>query len=170
MDHLDHGEQNMKRKNKFYVLCIDPGKLTGMALFCFENGIVTLIWTREVKETETGFVIEETVQKYGPDIEIVDEKFFITEKTFKIPDAPWSLEFNGVAKHMARKYNIKYYWQSASDAKTFCPDERLHNLSLWHKGGEGHANDALRHGVLHLVRCYRWVPDGLLVDDEEDEG
>lgn len=169
MDHLLLGVPNMKRKSDFYLLAIDPGKLTGMSLHYFDHGKVECVWTREVDEFETAFVIEDMAQTYAPDFEIIDEKFFITEKTYKLPDAPWSLEFNGVAKFMARKYNVKYSWQSPSEAKTFCPDERLHNLNLWHKGGDGHANDSLRHAVTYLVKSYGWRPPGLLVDDEEDE-
>ncbi len=170
MDHLNLGVLNMKRSNRFYLLAIDPGKLTGMSLHFFDNGKCTCLWTREVDEFETAFVIEEMAKTYAPDFEIIDEKFFITEKTYKLPDAPWSLEFNGVSKFVARKYNIKYNWQSPSEAKTFCPDERLHSVGLWHKGGEGHANDSLRHAVTFLVKNFRWTPQGLLIDDEEDEG
>jgi hypothetical protein len=175
MVHLNLGVQNMKRKSKFHLLAIDPGKLTGMSLHYFNEGQVNCLWTREVDEFETAFVIEEMAKLYAPDFEIIDEKFFITEKTYKLPEAPWSLEFNGVSKYVARKYNIKYNWQSPSEAKQFCPDERLHSLGLWHKdekgnNGDGHANDSLRHAVTYLVKAYRWRPPGLLIDDEEDEG
>lgn len=164
----------MKNKNKFYTINTDPGKLTGISLFCFENGQATLLWAREVDEFEVDFLIEETIALYAPDIEIVNERFYITEKTYKLPDAPWSIEKAGVLKYMARKYNVKYYWQSPTDAKNFVPDERLKNLDLWYKdekgnNGDGHANDSLRHAILHMVKNHRWVPEGLLIDEDDEE-
>jgi hypothetical protein len=35
------------------------------------------------------------------------------------------------------------------------------DLPTWHKGGEGHANDAIRHALLKLVKS-GWKPKVLL--------
>jgi hypothetical protein len=41
------------------------------------------------------------------------------------------------------------------------PNPALKHLGIWHKGGEGHANDAIRHGLLALVKT-GWIPKELL--------
>jgi hypothetical protein len=39
-------------------------------------------------------------------------------------------------------------------------NEKLKKLEFWHKGGEGHALDAIRHAVLRLVKI-GWIPTKL---------
>jgi hypothetical protein len=158
----------MKNPKKFYILGIDPGLLTGIALYLQEDKKLTRIWAREVSEVEVDFLIEETIKTYAPDIEVINEKFFITEKTYKLPECPWSLEKTGVIKYMCNKYGVKYNWQSPSEAKDFVPDSRLRNLDEWFKGGEGHARDAIRHVITHVVKLYRLNLPGLLSDDEDE--
>lgn len=159
----------MPQPNKFWVLGIDPGKLTGICLYCYENSTATRVWAQEVNEIDVDFLIEDTISAYAPNIVIINEKFFITQRTYKLPDCPWSLEKTGVIKYMCNKYNVKYHWQSPTDAKEFAPDSRLRELDEWYKGGDGHARDAIRHAITFMVKMYRWNPDGLLVEDEEDE-
>jgi hypothetical protein len=158
----------MKNPKKFYILGIDPGLLTGITLYLQENKQITRIWAREVDEVEVDFLIEETIKTYAPDLEVINEKFFITEKTYKLPDCPWSLEKTGVIKYMCNKYGVAYNWQSPTEAKTFVPDERLRNLDEWFVGGEGHARDAIRHVITHVVKLYRLNLPGLLSDDEDE--
>lgn len=154
---------------KFYVLGSDPGKLTGLCLYLYENKIATRVWAKEANEYDADFIIEETISQYAPDIVVINEKFFITERTYKLPEAPWSLEKTGVIKYMCNKYGVKYNWQSPTDAKNFVPDERLRALDEWFIGGEGHARDAIRHAITFMVNMYRWSPPGLLVDDNDDD-
>ena len=52
-------------------------------------------------------------------------------------------------------------WQMPVDAKRMFPNEALKALGTWHRGGEGHANDAMRHALLRLVKT-GWVPKELL--------
>lgn len=158
----------MKNPNKFYVLGIDPGKLTGLCLYLYENKVATRVWAKELGEVEVDFFIEKTISELAPDIVIINEKFFITQRTFKLPEAPWSLEKTGVIKYMCNKYGVKYNWQSPAEAKEFVTDKRLRDLNEWFIGGEGHARDAIRHAILFMVKTYRWNPPGLLVDDEDE--
>lgn len=170
MDHLPLGVLNMKRNpKKFYVLGIDPGELTGIALYLCEDKKLSRVWAQEVGEVEVDFLIETTIAEYAPDIEVINEKFFITERTYKLPECHWSIEKTGVIKYMCNKYGIAYNWQSPKEAKDFCPDERLRNLDEWFVGGEGHARDAIRHVITHVVNLYRLNLPGLLNDDDEDE-
>jgi hypothetical protein len=51
-------------------------------------------------------------------------------------------------------------FQSPADAKAMFSNEKLKKLEFWHKGGEGHALDAIRHAVLRLVKI-GWIPTKL---------
>jgi hypothetical protein len=55
--------------------------------------------------------------------------------------------------------NLKF--QSPADAKRMFPNEAIKKLEYWHKGGEGHALDAIRHGLLYLAKN-GWTPLRLL--------
>jgi hypothetical protein len=52
-------------------------------------------------------------------------------------------------------------FQSPADAKAMFPNEALKKVGAWHVGGEGHANDAIRHALLRLVKT-GWKPRVLL--------
>ena len=52
-------------------------------------------------------------------------------------------------------------FQSPADAKAMFDNPKLKKLEYWHKGGEGHALDAIRHGLLRCVKL-GWKPLRLL--------
>ena len=80
------------------------------------------------------------------------ENFLITPQTGKNSQAPWSLMAIGVAVSMAMRTGKPYTLQKPADALTFASGDLLRSVKLWHRGGAGHANDALRHAVLFAVR------------------
>jgi hypothetical protein len=53
------------------------------------------------------------------------------------------------------------YFQSPADAKAMFPNPQLKKLGYWHRGGEGHALDAIRHALLRLAKT-GWKPVKLL--------
>jgi len=55
--------------------------------------------------------------------------------------------------------NISF--QTPADAKALFPNEALRKVGTWHKGGEGHALDAIRHALLKLTKL-GWKPKVLL--------
>jgi len=147
-----------------HVLAVDPGKATGMALFSFEKGQEpVLIWSGEYQQEEYAAPIRETLSKY-PDVDVVCERFTINAQTVKNSQAPYSLEQIGILKQCmldAKLDTARINFQSPSDAKGMFDNPKLKKLEYWHKGGEGHALDAIRHG---LLRCMKlgWVPKRLL--------
>jgi hypothetical protein len=95
---------------------------------------------------------------------VVCERFVITAQTVRNSQAPFSLEQIGVLKHLCRSNGYKAEdigFQSPVDAKTMFPNEALKKIGTWHKGGEGHANDAIRHALLKLAKT-GWKPRVLL--------
>jgi hypothetical protein len=154
------------------VLAVDPGKTSGIALLKW-NGVPDdkpeLVFSKEVPDEEYASVIGEALLSMQPDSEkiiVACERFVINQQTVRNSQAPYSLENIGVLKHLCRvsesapaPEEIKF--QAPVDAKNMYPNPALKKLEIWHKGGEGHALDAIRHALLALTR-QGWIPRALL--------
>lgn len=155
-------------KSKLGVLAIDPGKATGICLISWsgeekENPIVE--FSEEVQPENFADAVRELLgrQPEYEEFAVACERFVITPQTGKNSQAPFSLEQIGVLKHLCREdgYGAEQIsFQAPVDAKSMFPNPTLQKLGTWHKGGEGHANDAIRHGLLKLVKM-KWVPSAL---------
>ena len=155
--------------NLYGVLAVDPGKT---------SGVVFLTWTGDPSNSPIiQYSMESSPEDYATHVLgalrhwrnydkflVACERFVINAQTARNSQAPYSLEQIGILKHLCRENgypveNIKL--QAPVDAKNMFPNPTLKKLELWHKGGDGHANDALRHALLGMVRS-GWVPDQLL--------
>jgi hypothetical protein len=147
-----------------YILSVDPGKATGMALFSLEQGQEpVMLWSGEYQQDEYAKPIRETLSLY-PEAEVVCERFTINMQTVKNSQAPYSLEQIGILKQCLMDAGRKaddIYFQSPADAKAMFDNPKLKKLEYWHRGGEGHALDAVRHGLLRCVKV-GWKPLRLL--------
>jgi hypothetical protein len=147
-----------------HVLSVDPGKATGMALFSLEQGQEpVMLWSGEYQQDEYAKPIRETLSLY-PEADIVCERFTINMQTVKNSQAPYSLEQIGILKQCLMDAGRKaddIYFQSPADAKAMFDNPKLKKLEYWHRGGEGHALDAIRHGLLRCVKV-GWKPLRLL--------
>lgn len=150
------------------ILAVDPGKASGICLFSFSESEPELLWSGEYQPEEFATAIRrglDTALDLRVDLEIACERFTITAQTAKNSQAPYSLEQIGVLKHLARESTCasaeSIVLQSPVDAKRMFPNEALKKLDYWHKGGEGHALDAIRHGLLYLAKK-GWTPRRLL--------
>jgi hypothetical protein len=152
------------------VLAVDPGKASGIAVLKWGtvSGSPTpdLVWSVEVQpdifadSIEEGFKICSELGEYV----VACESFVINAQTVRNSQAPWSLENIGVLKHLCRraKYDpLNIAFQPPVNAKNMFPNPALKKLETWHRGGDGHANDAIRHGLLALVKL-GWKPTALL--------
>ncbi len=153
-------------KNKLGVLSVDPGKMTGVALFGWSGepeDSPEVLYSGEVDEEEFAGVIKSLLARKEEfeEFKVVAEQFTINLQTAKKSQAPFSLEQIGVLKYLCRESKIhEVFFQSPVDAKNMFPNPKLKKLEIWHKGGEGHALDALRHGLLLLVKS-KWIPRAL---------
>jgi hypothetical protein len=151
-----------------FVLSVDPGKASGIALFKKEDGQnPELIWSGEYQQDEYAQPIRKALAEammQGIVIEIVCERFTINAQTVKNSQSPYSLEQIGILKQCMMDLGMKaedLNLQAPSDAKALFPNPALKKLGYWHKGGEGHALDAIRHGLLRFVKT-GWHPVDLL--------
>lgn len=154
--------------SKRLILSVDPGKASGICLFEYEKGYEPkLIWSGEYQQNEYAQPIRNafvSYVQYGMPIDIVCERFTINAQTVRNSQAPYSLEQIGILKQIMLDHKIDpdtIIFQSPADAKAMFSNEKLKKLGFWHKGGEGHALDAIRHAVLRLAKI-GWIPTKLL--------
>jgi hypothetical protein len=142
----------------------DPGLVSGVGILGWtpEKGIEK-IESFEGSLPEVGQALEDFVRQHSPaESEIVCERFVITPKTGELTSPDWSLKVCGVLEWLAfRHWNApnedSVVYQSAGDAKRLVPNEVLKRAGIWHRGGAGHARDALRHGVYRYATGYKIV-------------
>jgi len=103
-------------------------------------------------------------QKTDAIFEAVCERFTINAQTIKNSQSPYSLEQIGIYRYLLLSNGIdpeSIIMQTPADAKRMFPNDALKKLGYWHSGGEGHALDAIRHGLLRLAKT-GWTPTRLL--------
>lgn len=148
------------------LISIDPGKASGFAVLDFSNlKEPSIVYSDELVQFDTVAFVHRSLSEDADLYEVVMEEFKITPQTGKNSAASWSLEIIGAVRYFCELYKVPFTLQPPSRAKNFVPNDRMKNIGIWHRGGEGHARDALRHAVLYLVEKKGWHPDGLLADD-----
>lgn len=131
-----------------YIVAIDPGKMTGYALYDREEGKFS---SYETSFDDTCRYLASHAATWKEDLLIVSESFIITVQTAKNTQSPWSLELIGVARYISRALTGRdLILQAPATAKRFASDDRLKTMG-WHVPGKGHANDAARHLLLTLA-------------------
>jgi hypothetical protein len=150
-----------------YVLAVDPGKMTGMALFSREPGADPVKeWSKELEQHEVAVAVREVL--WNPvirhNLDVVCERFIINAQTVRNSQAPYSLEVIGIVKQCLfdnGKSMDDIYFQTPANAMGMFTNEKIKKLDYWHRGGAGHALDAIRHALLRFV-SKGWKPVGLL--------
>jgi hypothetical protein len=147
-----------------HVLAVDPGKATGIALFSHQTGGEPVLeWSIEVQQEDYAKPLRDALLDH-PAAEVVCERFTINAQTVRNSQAPYSLEQIGILRQClldSGRAADDIYFQSPADAKAMFDNKNLKKLEYWHRGGEGHALDAIRHGLLRLVKT-GWKPIRLL--------
>lgn len=146
------------------VISIDPGLITGIAVVEQDaKGSLSIVYSAELEMLPLGEVFLLLVKKYGPDPDVVIERFTITSATVRNSPAPWSLKVIGMIEWLVwREYGCSpddiIIEQGPAEVKKLITNNILKKYGLWHKGGKGHANDAIRHGVYRFARLGWRVP------------
>lgn len=147
-----------------YVLSVDPGLATGVAFFFWpHNGEPVLLHSWETQMETFAPVVRWALSNHES-VAVACERFIINAKTVQNSQAPFSLEHIGILKQCL--YDVgrqpeEIEYDSPTNAKKMFPNPALKKLGYWHKGGEGHALDAIRHGLLCMTKA-GWVPKKLL--------
>jgi hypothetical protein len=150
------------------ILAVDPGKASGVCLFSWDEGEEPkMLWSGEYQQHEYADPIRRAflyARGTNNRLEVVCERFTINAQTVKNSQAPYSLEQIGILKQIMMDYGrdpYDIYFQSPADAKAMFTNDKIRTLEYWHRGGEGHALDAIRHALLRLVKS-GWKPVKLL--------
>lgn len=152
-----------------YILAIDPGKTTGMTLFSHDLGSEPVLeWSKELEQDEVADAVRGVLWDpvVRPNVDVVCERFIINAQTVRNSQAPYSLEVIGIVKQCLQDNGRPMddiFFQAPADAMSMFSNEKLKKLGYWHRGGAGHALDAIRHALLKLVKT-GWKPVGLLKD------
>lgn len=150
-----------------YILAIDPGKATGMALFSLKSGSEPVLeWSKELEQEEVAEAVRSVL--WSPEkrlhVDVVCERFTINMQTVKNSQAPYSLEVIGIVKQCLKDNGRPMddiFFQAPADAMNMFDNKKLKKLEYWHVGGAGHALDAIRHGLLRCIKL-GWKPLRLL--------
>ncbi len=150
-----------------YVLALDPGKITGVALLKLNPGSdPELENSWELQQHEVAPIIREILGNSDIIVDVACERFVINAQTVRNSQAPYSLEVIGILKQClfdVDKSGDDIYFQAPANAMAMFTNEKLKKLGYWHRGGAGHALDAIRHALLRAVNT-GWKPVGLLKD------
>lgn len=139
-----------------YLLAIDPGLATGACLIdLIDPEDPKALWSVEASTSEFYDQIAQLVAH--PETHVVIEDFKITVETGKLTEAPWSLNLIGIVQYLCYLNGKVLDFQLPSQ-KPFADNDKLRAVDFWHVGGEGHANDALRHAMIWIVdRNRKWT-------------
>ena len=146
------------------IIAIDPGLASGCAHVTVNPTGFTIVSTAELAPRETGEWLR-TSLRLVPDHDttaVAIEKFTITAKTAQNSQAPWSLELIGQTRWIVWEEigpERQLILQSIADSMAVFTNDRLRALGLWHRGGAGHAVEALRHAALVAHRA-KLLPRG----------
>jgi hypothetical protein len=135
------------------MLCLDPGGTTGLAIISFEpEQEASLVHYEQVPGGLEGFINWYKSEREIWNWDMVVCEDFTLRMNVKFPDlSPVYI----IGALEAFEWPDKPTYQQPTQ-KPLCDDDRLKVLGF-HKPGKGHANDAIRHGIIYL-RKSRHMP------------
>jgi len=140
------------------IIAIDPGLASGCAHVRAEHGALHVVSTAELAPRETAEWTRNAIRRAYPDTTaVVVERFTITPKTAQNTQAPWSLEVIGQTRLIVWEEigpERELILQNIADSSAAFTNDRLRRYGLWHKGGKGHAVEALRHAALFAQKAH----------------
>jgi hypothetical protein len=144
------------------MFCCDPGLVSGVAMLSWSAAHgVEKVESFEGSLSEVGQAADSFLRVHDRAVsEVVVERFVITPRTGELTSPDWSLKVCGMLEwlvwlHWRVPGDESIAYQSAGDAKRLVPNEVLKRVDIWHRGGAGHARDALRHGVYRYATRHK---------------
>ena len=147
-----------------YIIAIDPGKTTGVAILHLTDNDFELISIAQLDDPD--HVWEELLGIISAYYDVHDDVVVLCESFELRPDVAQPDEtpkyiIKDLERYVEPTYPIEY--QMASQAKVGIPPgrngrrDRLHSFGL-HQRGHRHANDAIRHCLVYAIEKLRHRP------------
>lgn len=134
------------------MLSLDPGGKTGISIIDFDDNDINLVYFAEVEKGLNGFIEWHKLVKQTYKWDFVVCEDFTLRPSVRFPDLS-PVYIIGALTALEDPNNIIF---QQPQQKPLCDDSRLKTLGF-HKPGLGHANDAIRHGIVYL-RNQRHIP------------
>lgn len=131
------------------IVAVDPGGLTGVALYSTEH-------PRSFNSYEVqGFdgLSRWFFGNITPDVLVV-ERFLIRANTHKLDAGAFeeTTDQIGLCRYVATTAGAEFVRQTPAEAKGFADNDKLHRLGWYNGTRGGHANDAARHLLTYLAK------------------
>lgn len=129
------------------VLAIDPGKVTGLALY-FPGEPV------QASQAEDWWQTARSINTLCPNVDVVViESFVVRANTHKLDAGSFAhtTDMIGAVRYMAALHDCDFVKQTPGQAKSFADDAKLKKLGWYNPTEGGHANDASRHLLTYLA-------------------
>lgn len=144
-------------EDRTFVLAVDPGGANGLALV--RRDTLEKVESLEAPWPDACRWIATVFTDHGPNVDVVVERFIITPATGKhsAGSAALAIEVIGMVRLMCLQYKVladpdTLTLYTSAEAKSFMTSQKLRELGWWHRGGKGHANMALSHVGVRLLR------------------
>lgn len=131
-----------------YLLSIDPGKVSGWAVF--RSGELWISGKIEWTKERGWDPIVDKIQEVHPDVVICEDYRIYSGKRLVQAWSPVdTIRIIGAIEFVCRHDSIKLVKQMASGIKGFVDDTKLKDWDMWNKNE--HVRDSIRHGVYALL-------------------
>jgi predicted RNase H-like nuclease (RuvC/YqgF family) len=148
-----------KHEGDTYTVAVDPGLMTGLAVWDHRTGEIDWDLTGEYAEDE----FYEIIWTLAPDmLHLRIETFAITQRTLRSGRQYESLWFTGFLKFMAYIYRTPTTYSAPADVMEKFPDKALKQAG-WYSKSE-HARDALRHLAACLIHTKVISARGFIIE------
>jgi hypothetical protein len=132
-----------------YVLWLDPGLITGWALYYVEDEKIDV---QQYEFDELSWRLEAWCSTAGPSTVVGVERFALTAKSWQYPDAYHALYAIGAAKAAASRHKaLRFLDGQTSSAGLALGSDEVLKACGWYSTILPHGNDASRHVGSYLT-------------------
>lgn len=126
------------------IVSADPGDLTGVAAILDTEETTRKIYSEEIGQ---GYVRSEVewllAQAPFGALRLLGVERFVPRRN--VTHQPSAQQIVGVVLDIGNSFEVEVIVQGPAEVKKMVSNQLLKDIGWWHSGGEGHANDALRH-------------------------
>jgi hypothetical protein len=135
------------------IIGIDPGNVTGIAVYDLETKIKPITWETPADQVGTWMRSFDSLMRHQAPVHVIGEQYVMTPgiKTSQ----PAALETMGVMKDQCAHLGWSLSWVQVRTSKKTANNDLLRRLGWYTKTKDGHANDGCRlvvSGLLHYDR------------------